>query len=189
MATEQLLGQSKTSDPDSQQPAQCQAGRAITKAEGQRLVAAAAEWAGTPYSLVGSRSERGVGGDCSGSTNKIYTAAGFPYVYQSSGAFRGYVSSTHRFVEISLGAGETPQPGDILWWPGHMAIYAEFDDGDPNKITSHVGRGGTYKTTNNMWTAFNSSGDPYGPYDYKKFRPGETPRVFRYFLHRGEPGC
>jgi hypothetical protein len=166
---------------------ECVAGRQITAAEGVRIVAAAAQWAGTRYALIGERSERGVAGDCSGSTHKIYLAAGFPYVYQMSSTFVGYATTTHRFVEIT-GDGKK-QPGDVLWWPGHVAVYAEFSETDPNRETSHQGGHGTYKTTNNMWTAHTSGHEDYGPFDYRKFRPGQTPRVFRYFLHHGEPGC
>lgn len=181
-----VLGRATTTESVRDDAQQCTAGRQVSAAEGERIVAEAAQWTGTPYSLIGNASQRGVGGDCSGSTNKIYIAAGFPYTYQATSSFIGYVTTTHRFVEITDGK---KQPGDILWWPGHVAVYAEFAETDPNYQTSHAGAHGTYKTTNNMWTATHPGGEPYEPHDYRKFRPGQAPRVFRYFLHHGEPGC
>ena len=53
--------------------------RDIPVLKGQGITAEAASWNGTPYSLLGMNSAKGTGGDCSGTTFKIFKAAGFPY--------------------------------------------------------------------------------------------------------------
>jgi hypothetical protein len=131
---------------------------------------------------------RGTGGDCSGTTCYIYKDAGFPYPYQSSSNFANFANKTHRFREINIGGGEKMQAGDVLLWPGHMAIYAPFPSNHPKFDSGRRDRKGQ-PIANDMYTAFNSKTEkPYGPYDIKTFR-GDAYRVFRYFILPGESGC
>lgn len=157
-------------------------GRFIDEKEGWKIIDTAAGWEGTAYKMLGAASKKGVAGDCSGSTYFIYKEAGFPYVYQTSSNFIDYAKKTNIFREIKLAAGELPQAGDVLWWSGHMAIYAPFPEGHPKRQFEVAGS----KAVNDMYTAFNSrTGHGYGPYNIRKFR-GDAYRVFRYFIMQEE---
>lgn len=96
----------------------------ISRSDGERVVVEAITWIGTPYALIGQSSAKQHGGDCSGSTLKIFVAVGFRYIYQASGTFRHYAASTGIFRQLL--ASESMQSGDILSWPNHMAVHAEF---------------------------------------------------------------
>lgn len=180
------LDKSETSELTKTQGKECTVGRFITSAEGWEILKIADTWVGTPYVMVGASSVKGVKGDCSGTTNKAYVEAGFPYPYQMTSSFISFSTTTNRFREIDL-SKDSLQAADVLWWPGHMAIYAPFPSGHPRQNTGLV-KGGKPKL-NNMYTAFNSRTDtPYGPYNIETFR-GDKYRAFRYFLKPGEPGC
>ena len=147
-------------------------------------MAEAATWKDTPYDARGANSIKGVLGDCSGSTFQIYKAAGFPYPYQMSGAFLTY--ARHSGLFRALSSGEQPQDGDILAWPGHMAIYSTFVSDPANAMTVYTNprTGGTRAVSNDMWTAGHASKDgkpsrPYGAADSATFRP-DHPTIFRY---------
>ena len=187
MADEQiLLDKSMTSDRTKTQGKECVLGKFISEADGWKIVEAARGWDGTPYRLVGDNSVKQVGGDCSGTTNKSYCAAGFPYPYQSTANFTNYVRSSLRFRKIQP-SNQALQAGDILLWPGHMAIYAPFPEGDPRRDTGVVLHG--KKMENNMYTAFNShSGVPYGPYNIPTFRR-DAYTVYRYLIVAGPEKC
>ena len=188
MAESVSITTSETSEKSNTQGKDCTLGRFLSETEGWKVVAAAAGWEGTPYQLVGSASVKGVGGDCSGTTCHIYKEAGFPYPYQTSANFANFANKTHRFREINIGGGETMQAGDVLLWPGHMAIYAPFPAGHTKHDSGRCDRKGQ-SIANNMYTAFNSrTGAPYAPYDIKTFR-GDAYKVFRYFILPGESGC
>lgn len=186
MATEVELEKSQTTPVDQVQGKECIVGRFISAKEGQEILLVADTWVGTPYASVGSQSEKGKQGDCSGTTNKVYIEAGFPYPYQRTADFVEFAHTTNRFREIDL--SEQPmQEGDVLWWPGHVAIYAPFPEGHPRRDTG-VSKGGKAKF-NNMYTAFNNrTGVPYGPYNIETFRPDKF-KVFRYFVKPGEHKC
>lgn len=186
MAEEVLLEKSSTSEPTNTQGKECVLGRFITEQEGWKIVEAARDWEGTPYSAVGAASVKGVKGDCSGTTNKSYIEAGFPYPYQTTGAFAAYAQKSNQFRKID--PDKTPlQAGDILLWPGHMAIYAPFPEGDPRRDTGVVKRG--KKMMNNMYTAFNDRRyAPYAPYNIETFR-GDKYVVYRYLIIKGGEGC
>ncbi len=168
------IATSITSPTANTQGVECAIGRPLTAEEGWRVVTAAKEWEGTPYSLIGAASKRGVGGDCSGTTHKIYGEAGFPYPYKMTSSFKEFAESTHQFSPVT-GA---PQAGDVLLWSGHMAIYAPFPDGDPRQDTGLMKKG--VKQKNDMYTAFNPrTGDSYAPYSSVVFR-GDAYTVWRH---------
>jgi len=180
------LATSETSSRELVGGKQCSVGRLISEVEGWKIVNIAASWEGTPYQQVGVASVKGIVGDCSGSTNKIYIEAGFPYPYKRTANFLDYVQSSHRFREVEL-ARDSMQAGDVLLWPGHMAIYAPFPEGHPKRKTGVMHRG--VAVANDFYTAFNErSGRPYGAFNIKTFR-SDGFRVFRYFVHPGELAC
>lgn len=173
-----LIDTSETSDKANTAGKVCIVGEFISEDEGWKIVAIAATWEGTPYSLVGGGSVKNVGGDCSGTTNKIYIEAGFPYTYQSSANFASYSQATNKFRKIDT-SKEPMQAGDILLWPGHIAIYAPFPEGHPKYFTGVIKHG--KKMPNNMYTAFNQrTNTPYGVYNIEAFR-GDAYTVYRYF--------
>ena len=183
---ETLLASSETSPKEMTAGKDCTVGRLITETEGWKIVEVAASWEGTPYKLVGAASEKRVLGDCSGSTNKIYKEAGFPYPYKMTVNFVSYAQSSQRFREV-FPAKESLQAGDVLFWSGHMAIYAPFPVGHPKRHTGVMHRGKAVQ--NDFYTAFNArSGRPDGPFNIKTFR-GEAYRVYRYFILPGEEKC
>ena len=119
-------------------------------------------------------------------TFKIYLEAGFAYPYKQTSNFAAYVEQSGRFREVAA-EPDRLQAGDILLWPGHMAVYAPFPVNHPKRHTG-VYRSGT-EVENNLYTAFNGvSGKPYGPYEIKTFRR-DAYRAYRYLLLKGEPKC
>ncbi|BDC52068.1 hypothetical protein F183_A43830 [Bryobacterales bacterium F-183] len=151
----------------------------ISLEQGKLIVAEAKTWKGTPYMLVGGNSEKGVKGDCSGTTFKIYQAAGFPYEYQMTVNFPDYAVKSGKFRKME--PADPKQEGDVLWWPGHMAIYTSFADDSANATTPRVNKSGQpYKQMNDMWTASNpNGGPPYGPGKIEYFRK-DKPTLYRY---------
>lgn len=181
-----FIEKSMTSDSENTQGKECVLGKFISESDGWKIVDAAKSWEGTPYRLVGANSVKQLGGDCSGTTNKSYVAAGFPYPYQSTANFANYVKISLRFRKIQPDK-TTLQAGDILLWPGHMAIYAPFPEGDSRRNTGVILHG--KKMENNMYTAFNShSGTPYGPYNIQTFR-SDAFTVYRYLIVAGPERC
>jgi hypothetical protein len=148
--------------------------------DARHIVAEAATWKGTPYALTGESSAKGVGGDCSGTTYRIYRAAGCPYRYQTSHDFRTSAVKSGLFRELR--SGEAAQDGDILSWPGHMAIYCSFAADAANATTERVNKqGDTWTQKNDMWSASHPGADapPYAPAEMRWWNLG-TPKVFRY---------
>ncbi|RQR56329.1 peptidoglycan endopeptidase [Burkholderia sp. Bp9125] len=183
---EVTLATSATSDSAQIEGKACTVGRFISESDGWKIVDAAATWEGTPYGLVGAASQKGVIGDCSGTTNKSYVEAGFPYPYQSTGAFAAFAVKSNRFRKIDP-SKQPLQAGDVLLWPGHMAIYAPFKPDSP-KYDGGLFKHGV-KKFNNMYTAFNNrTGKPYGAYNIETFR-GDPYTVYRYFILPGEENC
>lgn len=171
---------SKTSNTAAKSEKPKDAGRFITATEGWKIVQVAKSWTGTPYApvvkagvtvpgsekYIGGGAVKGKGGDCSGSTWKIYAEAGFPYgsyintalfvnraatepdfmsawLQKLVGSDKNFVKGQHYFKKVSV-----QQVGDIGWWhngkigdeaAGHMAIY-DINAGktEPNKVDGNV---------------------------------------------------
>lgn len=180
------LSSSATSDTAITAGNGCTVGRFITEDEGWKVVNMAATWEGTPYRMVGAASEKSVLGDCSGSTNKIYVEAGFPYPYQTTASFAAFARTTNRFRKIDP-AKQKLQAGDVLLWDGHMAIYAPFTPDSPKYDGNLYKRG--QKKYNNMYTAFNGrTHHPYGPYNIEVFR-SDPYTVYRYYILPSAEDC
>jgi hypothetical protein len=159
------------------------ANRDISAANGARITAEAASWNGTPYALVGSKSTKGEkgGGDCSGTTWLIYSAAGFQYEYQTSKSFPENALKRGLFREVA--AGDAKQDGDILWWNDHMAIYSTFMSPAETKFKTTARKnknGASWTQTNDMWTASHPGGLPFRPAAIRYFGKEMAPRFFRW---------
>jgi len=107
-------------------------GRDLTRAEEQKIVDDAATWKDTPYAsrgtaLAGAGAVQGVGADCSGSTYKIYDQVGDTYKYKWTGEFAA-AAAQEGFPFRQLSTNEVPQPGDVVLFKEHMAIYAGQDN-------------------------------------------------------------
>lgn len=79
------------------------------------VVAAAASRVGLPY-VYGATGPNAF--DCSGLTSWSYSQAGLGYIGRTDSA--QYANAAARWPYSSGGA----EPGDVLWWPGHVGIYA-----------------------------------------------------------------
>jgi cell wall-associated NlpC family hydrolase len=80
-------------------------------AAGSDIVSIAMQYLGVPYVWAGSTP---AGFDCSGFTS---------YVYAQVGIDLPRTSSEQRYAGTAVSAAEA-QPGDLIWSPGHIAIYA-----------------------------------------------------------------
>lgn len=59
MSDPTLIDKSETSESSNVTGKNCSAGRFITEYEGRKIVDIAATWIGTPYDLIGAKSEKG----------------------------------------------------------------------------------------------------------------------------------
>ncbi|PHP53600.1 C40 family peptidase [Actinomyces ruminis] len=84
---------------------------ASTTSSGEGMVALAMQYIGTPY-VWGASGPSSF--DCSGLVSYIYAQYGISIPHQS-----GQI----RAIGTPISADEA-QPGDILWWSGHVGLYA-----------------------------------------------------------------
>lgn len=108
------------------------AAAAAAAAIGQRIVAAAAAQAGKPY-VYGSTGPSSF--DCSGLTGWAYAAAGI-HLPRTSGAQAGVMTSVSE-----------PMPGDLVYMPGHIGIYAG------NGQMWHAPRSGDVVKLSTIWSS------------------------------------
>ena len=104
---------------------------AVPQGVGSGAVAIGSNYLGTPYVWGGG----GPGGfDCSGFVSYVYAQMGISLPHQS-----GDILNSGTVISAS-----EARPGDILWWPGHVGIYA----GDGQVLHSTPGPG---VSITNIW--------------------------------------
>ena len=107
------------------------ASSAVPQGVGSDAVAIGSNYLGTPYVWGGG----GPGGfDCSGFVSYVYAQMGISLPHQS-----GDILNSGTVISAS-----EARPGDILWWPGHVGIYA----GDGQVLHSTPGPG---VSITNIW--------------------------------------
>lgn len=107
----------------------------LTSAQRSAILSVAYGALGTPYVWGGASAS---GYDCSGLTMCAYAAAGISLPH-SSDAQMGY------FTSISLSQA---QPGDLIWYSGHVGIYVG------NNTILHAPYPGVYVRTERVWGGY-----------------------------------
>jgi hypothetical protein len=126
-------------------PQETAASRRLLSAKDGRAIVSAARGHGQP--MPGTQ-------DCSHLVHEIYTLAGFEYQYASS--FDLYAGSD------SFARVKSPQPGDVIVWPGHAGIVL-----DPRQHTFY---------------SLVRSGLDAEDYDSPYWKSRGKPRFFRYVV-------
>lgn len=98
-------------DDESEAPERQIGAAAPASANGSAIAEIAARYVGVPYKWGGSTPD---GFDCSGFTS---------YVYAQVGITLPRTSAAQRYAGTVVPASEA-QPGDLIWSPGHISIYA-----------------------------------------------------------------
>ena len=107
------------------------ASSAVPQGVGSDAVAIGSDYLGTPYAWGGGAPG---GFDCSGFVSYVYAQMGISLPHQS-----GDILNSGTVISAS-----EARPGDILWWPGHVGIYA----GDGQVLHSTPGPG---VSITNIW--------------------------------------
>ena len=107
------------------------ASSAVPQGVGSDAVAIGSNYLGTPYAWGGGAPG---GFDCSGFVSYVYAQMGISLPHQS-----GDILNSGTVISAS-----EARPGDILWWPGHVGIYA----GDGQVLHSTPGPG---VSITNIW--------------------------------------
>ena len=107
------------------------ASSAVPQGVGSDAVAIGSNYLGTPYAWGGGAPG---GFDCSGFVSYVYAQMGILLPHQS-----GDILNSGTVISAS-----EARPGDILWWPGHVGIYA----GDGQVLHSTPGPG---VSITNIW--------------------------------------
>ncbi|AZN30542.1 NlpC/P60 family protein [Flaviflexus salsibiostraticola] len=94
----------------------------------QSVVAIARQYVGAPYVYGGTTP---AGWDCSGFTS---------YVFAQAGISLPRSSSAQLYAGRTIPASQA-QPGDLVWWPGHIGIYS----GNGMHIAARNPSSGTYE--------------------------------------------
>lgn len=93
------------------QPTRAAGGEVPAIADGNAVIEIAARYVGVPYVYGGTTPD---GFDCSGFTS---------YVYAQLGITLSRVSADQRYDGVEVPRDQA-QPGDLVWSPGHIGIYA-----------------------------------------------------------------
>ena len=97
---------------------------------GNAVLEIAARYVGVPYRSGGKTP---AGFDCSGFTS---------YVYGQLGIYLPSISSAQRYAGVEVSRADA-KPGDIIWTPGHVGIYAggnmQIDSPRPGKTIQFRG--------------------------------------------------
>ena len=94
---------------------QAQAGGGSSSAVGAQIVAYARQFAGVRYVWGGTNPSSGW--DCVGFTHYVYAHFGRE-TPRRTGSYLGQFWKGYKVVPASQ-----RQPGDLMWWPGHVGIY------------------------------------------------------------------
>jgi len=128
-----------------------------------KLLDVAQDWAeaDVPYVYGGKTLS---GADCSGSVCAIFSGAGIGIGnngYVSSGALPGYAATAGTpLVQVTDGL---PEIGDIVLWPGHVAIYEGLINGVPY-----------------VYSATHTGGEPFGNFPLSYYKSNGPPTFYRY---------
>ena len=99
------------STEDDAEPTAAPASSSVPQGAGSDAVAIGSNYLGTPYAWGGGAPG---GFDCSGFVSYVYAQMGISLPHQS-----GDILNSGTVISAS-----EARPGDILWWPGHVGIYA-----------------------------------------------------------------
>lgn len=99
------------STEDDAEPTAAPASSSVPQGVGSDAVAIGSNYLGTPYAWGGGAPG---GFDCSGFVSYVYAQMGISLPHQS-----GDILNSGTVISAS-----EARPGDILWWPGHVGIYA-----------------------------------------------------------------